>query len=175
MWARFLKSNSLEKNILVLGQTGCGKRSFLLCYKDGESLNPDKAYLLPECHTMIYHKGLDKTTEQVQMVFTIHRTHDDKMIPSITQTIRYDLILILTDLSSEKAKSDLDYYRGYVEIHFPGVKTIFVGTKQDQQLESNALHELIATSVKTKHGFEKFEEELLQSLGVRDKAGLDLK
>ena len=175
MWSKLFKKNSSEKNILVLGETGCGKRSFLLCYKDGAALDPDKAPALPEFHTLTYNKKLDKSREQVPLVFTLNRTRADEMIPSMSKEVKYDLILILTDLSSEQAKSDLDYYSNYAKIHFPGVQTILVGTKQDQKLESNEFNGLISTSVKTKHGFEKFEEQLLQSLNVTDKAGLELR
>ncbi|CEG56623.1 GTPase domain-containing protein [Legionella fallonii] len=172
MWSKLFKQNNSAKNILVLGETGCGKRSFILHYKDGIIPNGTE---LPEFHSLTYKKKLNKEGEQISLIFTLNRT-GERMIPSMSKEVKYDLILILSDLSSENAKKDLDFYKDYAKIHFPDVKTIPIGTKQDQKLESNVFDGLINTSAKTNSGFDAFEEQLLESLHVTaHKKGLDLK
>lgn len=172
MWSKLFKKNNSEKNILVLGEAGCGKRSFVLHYKDGEvPIGID----LPEFRSLTYNKRLNSGDEQVALIFNLNRASEG-MIPSMSKAIKYDLILILTDLSSKNAQEDLDFYNNYAQIHYPDVKTISIGTKQDQKLESNIFEGLINTSAKTHHGFEEFEEQLLENLNVNtSKSGLDLK
>ena len=171
MWSK-LFNKSKEKNILVLGGEGCGKRSFVLHYKDG-SIPAEEA--IPEFRSLTCNKRLNDGRDQIPLVFTLDRT-SDAMIPSMSKAIKYDLILILSDLSSKSAKQDFDFYSDYAKIHFPNVKTISVGTKEDQKLESNVFDGLITTSVKTNQGFDKFEEHLMDSLNITThKKGLELK
>ncbi|HAT8266803.1 TPA: hypothetical protein JBA93_13555 [Legionella pneumophila subsp. pneumophila] len=174
MWQKglFQKKNS-EKNILVLGEAGCGKKSFVLYYKDGLDITGSAS--LPEFNKLIYNKKLDRSEERISLVFTLNGASDE-MIPSISKSPRFDLILILIDLSSETAKADLQFYRKYAKIHFPEVKTLLVGTKQDKQLEENVFDKLINSSAKTGKGFDQFEEQLMMGLELNngDKKGLSI-
>jgi len=175
MWGKLFKKNNSEKNILVLGEAGCGKRSFVLHYKDGEVPVGTE---LPEFHTLTYIKRLNRADEKVALIFNLNRANDG-MIPSMSKALKYDLILILTDLSSKNARDDLEFYNNFVQIHYPDVKIISIGTKQDQKLESNIFAGLINTSTKTHHGFDEFEEQLQRNLhldtfehnssGIRDR------
>lgn len=170
LWnCNYFKPHRTEKNILLLGDAGCGKRSLLLAYKDGLTLDQTKAEPLPELTTLTYKKQLENTHETAPLVFTLSRTPSNEMIPSMSTKRQYDLILILIDLSSEQAQRKLEYYSNYANTHFPKVKTLLIGTKQDQQLESNALDGLISTSVKTQQGFDQFEKELLHGLNLDNK------
>ena len=160
MWSKLFKLNDSAKNILVLGETGCGKRSFLLHYKDGDVPMETE---LPVFNSLTYNKKLNKGGESIPLVFSLNSASDE-MTPSISKVVKYDLIVILTDLSSKNASKALEFYNNYAKIHFPDVKTILVGTKQDQMLESNTTTGLTVTSVKTHCGFEQFDEQLLESL-----------
>ncbi|ARB93742.1 Rab family GTPase [Legionella longbeachae] len=161
MFSHLFKKNQLERNILILGEPGCGKRSFLLHYKDGQIASQDLH--LPEINNLIYKKKLDN--KQVSLVFTLNETNEE-LIPSMKKSVSYDLIISLIDLSSDKAKEKIIHQANIIEDHFPGVKTIYVGTKQDKLVDSDLPDNMIACSAKTGSGFDQFEEILLKKLDL---------
>jgi hypothetical protein len=145
------------KNILVLGNKGCGKRSFVLFYKD--KVTPHQE--LPEMNSLVCRKTLNNTP--ISLLFVFKQTND-RLIPSKVTNTHYDLILILTDLSSPDAQGDLNYYKELASIHYPEIDTLLVGTKQDQQLENNQLEGLVCTSIKSTHSLDEFEQQLQMRL-----------
>lgn len=163
MFSRLFKKNQLERNILILGELGCGKRSFVLHYKDGQIASQDQN--LPEINNLIYKKRIDN--KYVSLIFTLNQTNEE-LIPSLKKPASYDLIISLIDLSSDKAKEDMINQTKIIEDHFPGIKTIYVGTKQDKPANSDLPDNIIACSAKTGSGFDEFEEIFLKNLKLED-------
>jgi GTPase SAR1 family protein len=159
---QFFQENGVEKNILLLGQSGCGKRSFVLRYKDGTFLSER----LPEMQNIIYAKKMGVEQKILDFLFDL----SNHGMTSVFKEKKIDLILILTNLSSEHAQHDLKSYTKFAATHFPGVDTLHIGTKSDIQLAENKFDGVIVCSAKTGQGFEEFDERLLQILNLNNEA-----
>lgn len=153
-----------QKNILLLGNKGCGKRSFVLQYKDG--VDPTANADLPEFKVLTYKKYLNDS-QAVNLNFTFDRASDE-LIPSSSSKTKFDLILILIDLSSVQANDDIKVYLQEAKTHFPGIDTLMIGTKSDQQLEINVFDGVISTSAKTGAGFEEFDSHLMAAFDITE-------
>lgn len=154
-------SKNTEKNILILGDDGCGKRSLVLRYKDGEVASD---HGLNALKTISYSKQFSNLEGKTQLNFVLDRSSED-MIPSIShKSIKYDLILIVTDVSSSQCADDLKYYSQYAQTHFPQVNTLSIGSKSDLKAPKVTFDNLILTSAKTGDGFTTLEERLKDNL-----------
>lgn len=160
----FKKSNA-EKNILVVGPKGCGKRSFILQYKDGVAASDEP---LPALSTITYNKKLGNTDHFVALNFIMDRASDELIVSASANQTKFDLILILTDLSSEHAIDNLELYAQFARTHYHGVNTLTIGTKSDKQLPTNLIESLITTSAKTGEGFKQFEEQFQEVINPRE-------
>lgn len=159
---RLFKRGRMEKNILLLGDAGSGKKSFVLSYKDGVSSSLER--YLPEIGVITYKKKLANADGHIHLSFILDRA-SDALIPSADQkTHKPDLILILADLSSEHVQDRLEFYAEFSERHFQGIKTLMVGTKSDKQLHAVPIPDLIITSAKTGDGLDEFDKRLEQEI-----------
>lgn len=163
---RFLGSKKsmdrdMEKNILILGLDGCGKRSLVLRYKDGEVASDHDS---DSFKTINYLRQFPDTSEKILLNFVLNRS-SDAMIPSIAhKKVNYDLVLIVTDVSSPTSAEDLSFYSQYAATHFPGVTTLAVGSKSDLASPEAHFDNLILTSAKTGNGFDILDAQLKEHL-----------
>ncbi|BBB14763.1 uncharacterized protein RVIR1_02290 [Candidatus Rickettsiella viridis] len=153
MFKIFHSKDKYKINVLVLGNDGCGKRSFVCMYKDklfSHRLTfPAKAFSVKE--------AIDG--EIFQINFTLERSPDTYNLSAKNKPSQFDLILIMADLSSINFNNDLDYWQRFSDIHFPSIKKISLGTKSDVKLVQNDASNVISTSAKTRNGFEHFKSK----------------
>lgn len=159
--SKISREKNMEKNILILGLEGCGKRSLVLHYKDGDTASDHDS---DSFKTISYLKQFPNTNERILLNFVLNRSSDE-MIPSIShKKIKYDLVLIVTDVSSPTSADDLSFYSQYADTHFPGVATLAIGSKSDlADPEANFDH-LLLTSAKTGDGFDILDAQLKEHL-----------
>ena len=162
---RLFKRGRMEKNILLLGDAGSGKKSLVLSYKDGIS---SLERYLPDIELITYKKKLTNADGHIHLNFILDRA-SVALIPSADQkTYKLDLILILGDLSTEHVQDRLKFYAEFSKRHFQGIKTLMVGTKSDKQLHVAHIPDLIMTSSKTGDGLDEFDVRLEQEIGEHE-------
>ena len=160
MMKMFSSKKSSAKNVLILGEEGCGKKSFVLYYKDYVFV--PEAMMPPITNLLINDKCSD-SEEHIPINFILDSAFDGMGSVSSQKKVKSDLVLILVDLSSELFNKTVKFYESFAGIHFPGVATLIVGTKADSRLAINRRDNLIATSAKTGEGFDEFKEEFQKS------------
>ncbi|KTC97533.1 hypothetical protein [Legionella erythra] len=152
----FFIDKSATKKVLVLGDKASGKRTFLLYYKDNlwvQDTGPFSTLKLTD------------QDENIAIAFDLNQVMDGKTMPSPREKVKYDLILILGDLSSEHFKETCNGGRDCAERFFPQVSRMIVGTKADEKLPGNNSDNMaIETSAKTGEGFNNFKRVFLHKL-----------
>lgn len=150
-----LFKHELKKNILILGDSACGKRSFLYCYKEEKSCTNMNFNIEKE---MVYRKKLaDGTNNYVTLNFILD-TGSDRLIPSMpSQKNSFDLILVLADLSLDHCHQRIDHYTRLANLQYSDVPTLTIGTKSDLQNRDIDDNDLLITSAKNYDGFDNFD------------------
>lgn len=145
----FFQESRTEKNILLLGAQGSGKKSFVLYFRD-ERVVSDQAPVsfkempCPQGNGLFFNFLLSKGKP-----------------PVLFNKIKYDLILCLVDLSSINYKKEALIWTQHLQLHFKNTQYLIIGTKSDQRPEKRDLdYEMLATSAKTGEGFEEFSRQL---------------
>ena len=149
------------KNILVLGNSGSGKKSFIYRYKDDSYSDTHFSFPKKSIDVLQHWENPD---EKVQLHFVVDRSPDPQHSYRKTKKLQCDLILILIDLSSSEWRSDIDWYSQHAQIHYPGTKQFVIGTRADMKLPSNDDFGFLETSAKTGEGFEVFREQIKDAI-----------
>jgi hypothetical protein len=158
MFSILKKKPVSQKNVLLLGNDGCGKRSFILHFKD-------KAYAserpLPPMETICYDQEVqDNRCMSLNFVLDRSRNEFDHFLSFKKE--KYHSILILLDLSTETVISDYKKYLLFASKHFKGTPVLVIGTKADRKIQDYAIQGMISTSAKHGKGFEEFSSEFMQ-------------
>ncbi|QRN04143.1 hypothetical protein GH742_09800 [Legionella sp. MW5194] len=152
----FFVEKSPARRVLVLGEEACGKRAFLLYYKDNLWVQDTGRF-----STLT----LTDQDENIAIVFDLHQDMDETAMGHPRGKEKYDLILIVGDLSSPHFNQACNTGRAYAERFFPQVSRMIVGTKADEKLPGNNSDSMaLETSAKTGEGFNNFKRVFLYKL-----------
>ena len=163
MFGWLFQKQEIVKNVLVLGNSGSGKRSFIYRYKDDNYSERHRS--LPINSIDMLQKWQDPD-EEVQLHFVVDRSPEPQHGFRKIKPVQFDLILILIDLSSREWKYDTDWYSRHAQIHYHGIIQFLIGTKADIKLPTNEDVCFLQTSSKTGEGFDIFREQFKSA--VRD-------
>ncbi|KTD48971.1 hypothetical protein Lrub_1322 [Legionella rubrilucens] len=152
----FFVDKSPTRRVLVLGDKDCGKRTFLLYYKDNLWVQDAEPFLTLK---------LRDQDENMAIVFDLNEDMNETAMASHQGKEKYDLILILGDLSSRHFNQACNTGRDYAERFFPQVSRMIIGTKADEKLPGNNSDSMaIEISAKTGEGFNNFKRVFLYKL-----------
>lgn len=161
------KKPKITNNILILGDEGIGKRSFVLFFKEQTIAS---GVALPEMKEIALKKKIAKGGLAIPLNFTLDRSSDALIPSAFPKATKIDLILIATDLSSPDALDRLTHYTKLAQMNYPNIPTLNLGTKSDKKHPGLELDQkLIPTSAKTGEGFDIFTEQLEPFFNLSDR------
>lgn len=158
----FKKNKNLSKKILVLGDKNSGKHCCVYALIDGKA-SMDKKYDTKE---LFFATRFLSSGPACTLNFVLEENIDFSLTDLFKPNKKYDLILIVTDLSSKSAIESIEYYKEFSLLNHKNVPIIFVGTKSDIKLPDNSTSDILQISALTGDGVGQLNNELQHALGL---------